>query len=137
MPFSFFLGQMILSLILGGVTGWQREHVGKKAGIRTHALVAFAATLFTLVSLYGFPGADTARIAAQVLVGIGFIGAGTILHKEGGIEGLTTAAGLWAVTAVGMMVGVGWFLPAVAATVLICVVLFADDHRLANIDDKR
>lgn len=133
MSYTFILGQMVLSLALGGLAGWQREHAGKKAGIRTHALVAFAATLFTCLSIHGFPGSESSRVAAQILVGIGFIGAGTILHKEDTIEGLTTAAGLWAVTAVGMMVGVGWYVEAVIATLLISAVLFTDDHRLANV----
>jgi len=133
MSYSIIISQMLLALALGGMAGWQRERAGKKAGIRTHALVAFAATLFTCLSIHGFPGTDPGRVAAQILVGIGFIGAGTIMHKEDTIEGLTTAAGLWAVTAVGMMVGVGWFLEAVLATLLISAVLFTDDHRLANI----
>ena len=104
MPLFPFLGQMLLAIILGGLVGWQREHVGRAAGLRTYALVCMGSTLFTLLSSQAFFGGDPSRVASQIVVGIGFLGAGTILHKHGGIEFLTTAAGLWAMAAIGMAI---------------------------------
>ncbi len=129
MNYTYFVGQLLFSVLLGGLTGWQRERAGKSAGIRTHALVSFASTVFTILSVQAFPEGDSARIAAQILVGIGFIGAGTILHNSERIEGLTTAAGLWAVTAIGMTIGVGWFIPALIATAVLFLILLIDDHK--------
>ena len=129
MEYLFFLGQLLLAVVLGGILGWQREHIGKRAGIRTYALVAVGATLFTLMSFSAF-GEAAPRIAAQIITGIGFLGAGMILHKDGGaVEGLTTAAGLWAVAAIGMAIGVGWYWQAVMATVLIFLVLFIHKNK--------
>lgn len=105
----FFIGQIILSAILGSILGWQREQLGKAAGLRTYALVSLGSTVFTHLSIYGFDNSDPSRVAAQIITGIGFIGAGTIIHREKGIEGLTTAAGLWATAGVGMAIGVGWY----------------------------
>ena len=115
--------------MLGGLVGWERERIGQSAGMRTHALVAFGAALFTVLSLHAFPGGDPARVASQILTGIGFIGAGTILHKQNAVHGLTTAAGLWAAAAVGMAVGVGWYWHAVIAAVIIAVILFLHDGK--------
>lgn len=123
MYYLFFSLQILLSAFIGGLIGWQREHVGKEAGLRTHALVAIGATLFTLLSLHAFPGADTARVAAQIVTGIGFIGAGSILHKRDKIEGLTTAAALWAVAAIGMAIGAGRIYEASIAGLIIFVLL--------------
>lgn len=129
MVHAIFLLQLVLSIVLGGLVGWQREHIGKNAGMRTYALVAFGSTLFTLLSLKGFGDMDYTRIAAQILTGIGFIGAGTIIHKDGGVEGLTTAAGLWAVAAVGMAVGVGWYVESIIASLLMFLVLLIHDKK--------
>jgi len=105
--YFYFILQLLLAVFLGGLIGWQREHIGKPAGSRTYALVCVGSALFTIMSIKGF-GADSARVAAQVLTGIGFLGAGIIMHKEGGVVvGLTTAAGLWVVAAVGMAIGIG------------------------------
>ncbi len=125
-----FLEKILLAVLLGAITGWERERAGKKAGIRTHALVSFSAALFTMMSREAFGDGDPARIAAQVLVGIGFIGAGTIMHKEGVVEGLTTAAGLWAVTAIGMLVGVGWYTESLIATGIMFLILRINDRKL-------
>src|SRR3989338_652569 len=123
MDYIIFIGQMLLSALLGGIVGWQRERAGKAAGLRTYAMVSLGSTLFTLLSIHGFAGAmDPSRIAAQILTGIGFIGAGTIIHKQDGVEGLTTAAGLWAAAAIGMAVGVGWYWQAVIATIIMFAV---------------
>ena len=117
--------RLIVGLLLGAAIGFERELNRQPAGFRTHSLVALGAALFTVVSAFGFDGlgADPTRIAAQVVSGIGFIGAGTILQYRGNIRGLTTAASLWSVAAVGMAAGAGLYVMAVVGTVLILVVL--------------
>lgn len=130
MDYPTFIVQLLLAILLGSAAGWQRERIGKAAGLRTYALVCMGSALFTILSIHGFgsvDGTDPSRIAAQILTGIGFIGAGSIIHKGGGgIEGLTTAAGLWAIAAVGMLIGVGWLLHAIIATVGIILVFYAN-----------
>ena len=130
MEYSLFIVQLILASVLGSAAGWQRERVGKAAGMRTYALVCMGSMLFTVLSIYGFGrggNIDPSRIAAQILTGIGFIGAGSIIHtKTGGVEGLTTAAGLWAIAAIGMLVGVSWFLHAILATAAIILVFYTN-----------
>lgn len=109
---------VVLAIILGGILGWQRENWGKSAGPRTYALVAGGSALFTILSVNAF-GSDISRIASQIVVGIGFLGAGTILHKENKVEGLTTAAGLWMVAAIGMAVGVEYYVLASVVSLLV------------------
>ncbi|MEX0710330.1 MAG: MgtC/SapB family protein [Chloroflexota bacterium] len=118
-------GRLALGLVLGAIIGFERELHRQPAGFRTHSLVALGAALFTIISAYGFAGAavDPTRIAAQIVSGIGFIGAGTILQYRGNIRGLTTAASLWSVAAVGMAAGAGMLAMAAIGTVLIVVVL--------------
>lgn len=114
---------LVLALILSMVIGLDRESRQSPAGLRTHILVGLGACLFTILSRLAFPGSDPSRVAAQIVTGIGFIGAGTILQRKRDVHHLTTAASIWATAAVGMAVGVGsWFL-AVVATLLIWVVL--------------
>ena len=122
MVYLIFTAQSLLSILLGALLGWQRHRIGKSAGARTFALVSFGSTLFTILSVNVF-STDPARIAAQILTGIGFIGAGTIIHKKNAVEGLTTAAGLWAVAAVGMAVGFGWYWQATIAAILMFAIL--------------
>ena len=122
MEYLFFLGKILLSAGLGSMLGWQRHHMGKAAGSRTYALVALGSTIFTIIS-YSATNGDTGRIAAQIITGIGFIGAGTILHKKSSIEGLTTAAGLWATSAIGMAIGFDWYIQAIIASVLMFIIL--------------
>ena len=118
-------GRLVVALLLGAAIGFEREMDRQPAGFRTHSLVALGSALFTIISSYGFVGAtDPTRIAAQIVSGIGFIGAGTILHYRGGVRGLTTAASLWSVAAVGMAAGAGLLVMAAVGTVLIVVVLF-------------
>ncbi len=120
---------MVLRILLGGALagalGWERHRAGRPAGIRTHALVAMAATAFTLAGVTFTAGSahDPLRIAAQVVTGIGFIGAGTIFRSQDHVYGLTTAATLWFAAALGVLVGVnlGWV--AIAATAIAAVVL--------------
>jgi putative Mg2+ transporter-C (MgtC) family protein len=117
--------RLAAGLALGAVIGFEREMHGQPAGFRTHSLVATGAALFTIVSAFGFsgPGADPTRVAAQIVSGIGFIGAGTILQYRGHIRGLTTAASLWSVAAVGMAAGAGLYIMAAVGTALIVVIL--------------
>ena len=119
------IARLGIALALGAAIGFEREIDRQPAGFRTHALVALGAALFTIISAYGFSGSsvDPTRIAAQIVSGIGFLGAGTILHHRGSIRGLTTAASLWSAAAVGMAAGAGLLLMATVGTVLIVVVL--------------
>jgi putative Mg2+ transporter-C (MgtC) family protein len=128
--------RLTLGLVLGAIIGFEREFHRQPAGFRTHSLVALGSALFTIVSGFAFdgPGADPTRIAAQIVSGIGFIGAGTILQYRGNIRGLTTAASLWSVAAVGMAAGAGMWILAIMATVLMLIVLSILDRveRLAR-----
>jgi putative Mg2+ transporter-C (MgtC) family protein len=120
--------RFLLAAALGAGIGYQRERAGKAAGLRTHILVSSGAALFTLVSIYGFSGAvvDISRVAAGVVVGIGFIGAGVILRgqREKEVAGLTTAATIWITAAVGLAAGAGMYLISVVATAVTVGVLF-------------
>jgi len=107
--------RLLLSVALGAVVGFQREWVGKVAGLRTHMLIALGASLFTVTSILGFAGADISRVAAGVVAGVGFIGAGVIFRGDRGVAGLTTAASIWITAAVGMAAGAGLYLVAVVA----------------------
>ena len=123
-------GEMILRLlmaaVLGAIIGYQRERAGKSAGLRTHALICVGAALFTLASIYGFGmGVDPARVAAGIVTGIGFLGAGAIIRREGGVvEGLTTAANIWAVAGIGLTAGAGLYLLSAVTTAIVLIVLF-------------
>ena len=121
------ISRFLLAAALGAGIGFQRERAGKAAGIRTHILVSSGAALFTLVSIYGFSGAvvDISRVAAGVVVGIGFIGAGVILRgaREEEVAGLTTAATIWITAAVGLAAGAGMYLVSVIATAVAVGVL--------------
>jgi putative Mg2+ transporter-C (MgtC) family protein len=123
--------RLVLAVVLSGVIGWERERVGKPAGFRTHILVGIGSALVMMVSLFmvdltpGGQGVDPGRIAAQVVVGIGFLGAGTILRsREGIVSGLTTAASLWVVSGIGLAVGCGFYSGALLTTGLVMVVLY-------------
>ncbi|MFA5075984.1 MAG: MgtC/SapB family protein [Patescibacteria group bacterium] len=121
------IGKLILAGLLGAIIGWERKFLaGRQAGIKTCTLVAMGSALFTLLSIDGFAGAltDPSRVAAQIVVGIGFLGAGTIMVYQGHIEGLTTAAGLWFIAAIGMAVAVDWYLVAVVTTIVVFTFLY-------------
>ncbi len=115
--------KILLSALLGGIIGLEREWSGKSAGFRTLILVNMGATIFTIVSykMGGFGESD--RIAANIVTGIGFLGAGLIFRNAKGARGLTTAASVWASAAIGMLVGVGDYVLAISATVITWVVL--------------
>ena len=117
--------QLFLAVTLGAIIGVERELAHKPAGVRTHALVALGSALFTVLSAYavkGVPGMDPTRIAAQIVTGVGFMGAGLIVFNESRVRGLTTAAGLWAAAAIGMAVGFRMYMVAAFATMLTLVV---------------
>lgn len=117
--------RLTVGLILGAIIGFERELHRQPAGFRTHSLVSLGAALFTIVSAYGFIGdqVDPTRIAAQIVSGIGFIGAGTILQHRGHIRGLTTAASLWSVAAIGTAAGARLYVVAIVGTLLILIIL--------------
>ena len=118
--------RLILGFVLSGIVGLEREVSLKPAGLRTHLLVGLGSTLFTILSIYAFPGSDPARVAASIVVGIGFLGAGTIIKTEGKVIGLTTAATLWIVASIGVTAGAGFYLLAIIATILAFLVLKLD-----------
>ena len=122
--------RLVLAAGLGALVGFQREHEHKPAGLRTHTIVCVGACLFCLVSQFGFEGGDPGRVAAQVVTGIGFIGAGTILFlsRQHIVVGLTTAATVWAVAAVGLATGAGMYIMAVAGALLVFGALFIPHH---------
>ena len=116
--------QLVLATVLGGIVGLERELKGKPAGLRTNILICIGATFFTVLSLHlAQSGGDPGRIAAQILPGVGFIGAGTILHTRGSVSGLTSAATIWVVAAIGMALGSRAYVEAVGTAVLVMVVL--------------
>jgi putative Mg2+ transporter-C (MgtC) family protein len=116
--------RLLLAAALGAIIGYQRERASKPAGLRTHTLICVGAALFTIASIYGFGGADPARIAAGIVAGIGFLGAGAILHRQGGIVvGLTTAATMWAVAAIGLTAGAGLYLISTITTAVVMIIL--------------
>lgn len=141
---AFF--KLALSLLLGATVGFERRHKGQIAGMRTFALISMGATLAMLVSIYipqeymGLKNGDPGRIAAQVISGIGFLGAGAIIQMKGSVRGLTTAAGIWMTACIGLAVGAGMYLVACLACLLIIVVLLLLDmlekHLLRGAEQK-
>jgi uncharacterized membrane protein YhiD involved in acid resistance len=126
------LFKLLLATILGGAIGLEREIAGKPAGLRTNILICVGAALFMHLSIYvaeigyspdGHPYGDTTRIAAQIVSGIGFLGAGAILHAHGAVVGLTTAATIWVVAAVGAAIGAGAYVEGVGTSILMILVL--------------
>lgn len=113
--------RLFVALLLGGVIGIEREYRSKEAGFRTHFLVALGSALFCIVSQYGFGVdlKDSSRVAAQVVSGIGFLGAGTIIFQKNAVRGLTTAAGLWVTAAIGLACGTGMYVVAIIVTVMV------------------
>ena len=140
-----FILRIFVAAILGGAIGLEREYREKAAGFRTHFLVALGSALFMIISAYGFEHAltspehrlDVSRIAAQVVTGIGFIGAGTIIFQKNTIRGLTTAAGVWVTAAIGLACGGGLYTLALASTLMVLLGLEAFNYWLRRIDSKR
>jgi len=120
--------QVFVAGLLGGLIGLEREWRGRDAGLRTNMLISMGACLFTVISINGFPlqgsaAQDTARVAAQVVTGIGFLGAGAFIHTRGHTKGMTTAATIWMVAAIGMAVGVQAYGLAIFSSVATLVIL--------------
>ena len=118
--------RLSLALLLGGAIGIEREYRAKEAGFRTHFLVALGSALFCLVSQFGFgiDLKDSSRVAAQVVSGIGFLGAGIIMYRRDAMRGITTAAGIWATSAIGMAIGAGFVITGITATLIILILQF-------------
>ncbi len=121
--------ELLLATFLSMLVGLERDRRNQPAGLRTHMLVGFGACLFTILSFHAFPGSDPSRVAAQVVTGIGFLGAGTILHLRQTANGvadvkhLTTAASIWATAGIGMAVGTGAWLLAINGTLITWIIL--------------
>ena len=130
--------RLLLAAVLGGVLGFEREVRQKSAGLRTNMLIAIGSALFTLMSyeLADAAGADPGRVAAQIVTGIGFLGAGAIIRRDGDIHGLTTAATIWVNAAVGVAAGGGEFHLALIATAVTLTVLLML-HPLESIIERR
>ena len=125
-PWLEMILRLFLAAALGAGIGYQRERASKAAGLRTHILIALGAALFTVVSIFGFSGAvDPSRVAAGVVAGVGFIGAGVIFRGPRGEEvaGLTTAASIWITAAIGLAAGAGMYLISAIATAITAGVL--------------
>jgi len=139
--------RIFVAALLGGLIGLEREYRAKEAGFRTHFLVALGSALFMIVSAYGFGDSlnnelqrwDVSRVAAQVVSGIGFIGAGTIIFRKDSnvVSGLTTAAGVWVVAAIGLACGGGLYKLAIASTLMVLVGLEAFNYFLHKFDKHR
>ncbi len=124
------IGRLILAVIIGGLIGFEREVKGRSAGLRTHILVSLGSCLIMLTSLYVFDiykysaTLDPARIAAGVVTGIGFLGAGAIIRSGEAVKGLTTAASLWLVAGIGLGIGCGFYTASLITAILAIFVLF-------------
>lgn len=119
-----YLLATLLSVVLGFCIGIERKTRAKEAGVRTHTIVSFGACLLMIISKYGFSesNADVARVAAQIVSGIGFIGAGMIVYRKNAVHGLTTAAGIWATAGIGMACGAGLYFVAIGGTIIMILV---------------
>lgn len=131
--------RLILAIIIGGLIGYEREYKNRPAGFRTHILVCIGAAVTSMIQLYAIQEtsniilqhptlasalkADIGRLGAQVITGVGFLGAGTIIHEKGSVKGLTTAASIWVVACVGLAVGLGYYFISIAATIGVFIVL--------------
>ena len=125
--------QLLFAMFLGIVVGADREIVGKEAGIKTYSLVAVGSTMFTILSMNPiFP--DNGRIISQIIVGIGFIGAGLIIFHQNKVHGLTTAAALWVMAAIGVAIGMEYYFLAACGTAIIMIVLFG--FRILKLEER-
>ncbi len=119
--------KLVVAIFLAGIVGWQREKTKTPAGLRTHMLVALGATVFTVIAYeLGLGAIDTTRITAGIVTGVGFLGAGTIIHQSDTVRGLSTAASIWTVAAVGMAVGYGMYFLAVVGSILTFLILMLE-----------
>ncbi len=126
--YSQILLRLVISVIAGGLIGLEREVVHKPAGVRTHMLVCLGSALFALITLEALPN-EAARIIAGVATGVGFLGAGTIFKSKDEVHGLTTAASIWTVSAVGLSIGLGYYLITIIAVILVLIILQLNKSR--------
>lgn len=131
------IARLLIVSVLSTVVGIDREARDKNAGLRTHILVGVGACLFTSLSIVGFPESETARVAANVVTGVGFLGAGVIYKGEKEVHDLTTAASIWTVAAIGMAVGSGYYLTATAVTILVWFILRVLWHFRNKVSDDK
>jgi putative Mg2+ transporter-C (MgtC) family protein len=115
--------RLLLALGLRALVGFEREYHDRPAGVRTHILVCMGAAIFMIISL-NVPAADPSRIAAGVVTGIGFLGAGAIFRSKDHVQGLTTAADLWVIAGIGLAIGLGYYLTAIVSAIIVFVILF-------------
>ena len=115
--------RLLLAATLGAIIGYQRERAQKPAGLRTHTLISTGAALFTIASIYGFGGINPAQVAAGIVAGIGFLGAGAIIRTREHLVGLTTAATIWAVAAIGLAAGAGLYIISTITTAIALIML--------------
>ena len=135
-----YLLRIIIAFLLGFLIGLERKMRYKEAGIKTHAIVCVGSCLMMVVSKYGFAdtgGADTSRVAAQIVSGIGFLGAGIIMYRRDSLRGVTTAAGIWATAGVGMAAGAGIYIVATGTTVIIIFIQWLTRIPVALFKTKR
>lgn len=135
------LARIAVAAGVGGIIGFERRHAARPAGIRTMALVAMGAAVFTVVSISGFGDGvgqyrDPARLAAQVATGVGFIGAGTMIRSGAVVRGLTTASGIWVAAALGVAAGTGMYVLAVGGAIIATAILFALPRRPETSSDE-
>lgn len=123
MPWWVVLGRLVMATLFSAIIGFERQYAQKTAGLRTHAMVGLGAAMFTVVSIIGFESGDDARVAAQIVTGVGFLGAGAIFHEGMNVSGLTTAAGLWTAAAIGIAAGTGSYGVAGIGTALALIIL--------------
>ncbi len=130
--------KLVLAAVLGSAIGLERKVHNKSAGMRTHALVCVGAALFAIMSTIGLSDpTDYARISAGLVTGIGFLGAGMIFKSEKRVEGLTTAAEIWALGAIGLTIGFGFYIVALVASVIVIVVLWPEGYIESVVTGKR
>lgn len=135
-----FILKILLAAMLGGIIGLERELSHKEAGLRTNILIAIGSTLITILSFKiaaMSPGADPARLTAQIVSGIGFLGAGAIIQARFAVHGLTTAATIWAVAAIGIAVGSGFYLMSFLVTIFVVIVLTVFKFLLAYLEKQK
>lgn len=128
-----FIGNIVLAIVLGGIIGYERERDRKEAGIRTHVLVCVGAMLFTYIAISAYNITDSAaRLVQGIITGIGFLGAGMIIISKEKVSGLTTAAGIWVVAAIGIGISYGYYVIVIITTLLVTLVLWFNDYWLVR-----
>jgi len=131
--YTIFIGNIVIAILLGGIIGLEREKEKKQAGLRTHVLVCVGAMLFTYIAVSAYNITDSAaRIVQGIITGIGFLGAGTIIISKEKVKGLTTAAGIWIVAAIGVGISYGYYMIVLITTLLVTLVLWFNDYWLVQ-----